>query len=192
MDSLVRRLLEHGFSKEELRNELLKEAGQRFTPGSCASVIFEFYKAIRSYYSYLLGHEFQLYSDRPNQFFNVVNISVDFEDDDHFKMALSAGNNNAVDDLENLNSYKPEEISTFTMLFVLSPQLKDLVASIENDRYKDLFNKTRKFYVSKGDGTLYEGIFEPEWTDEGLLIRLSGLNHNESLGTDLMRTYGYF
>lgn len=190
MNSLVRRLLEQGFSLDDLRNTLLKEAGHRFTPGSCASVVYGFYQAVQSYYAYYLGHEFQLYSDRPKQFFNIVDVFVKGEDF-NFNHSFTAGNDNSLNCLSDLNEYKPEQLSTIRFDFVLAPNLKDLTASIENDRYKDLFKQSHTFYVPKGDGTFYEGVFEPKWSDGGLSVTLTSFNYTGNKGTDLMRTYGY-
>lgn len=158
-------------SIKDVRDALI-EASHTFAPGSISDVVYKFNKAILDYYFDLACHEFQLYSDRPTYFMNPVYCHVAYEDgSDRMVRELHSDKKIDFSDLADLNRIPAMFMSKLNLKYELNPNLQYLHAEIQNDYYASLFTKNRTFAVKSGSKDYLEGLFNPSWSDGGLLIK---------------------
>lgn len=160
-------------SVKEFRGELL-EASKNFAPGSVSKMVYDFERAIRDYYSDLLIHEFQLYSDRPKYVLQLDFVRCYLKDGE--KDFRFNGNGRDLSVFKELNPIDAGDFSGVEFRFTLVPELKYLVKSVEFSFNNELFFKEREFSVARGDGEYYTGKFIPSWSQAGLKISCSGVS----------------
>ena len=185
---MIDQLIKSGKSIKEFRGALL-EASRNFVPGSAAMLIYNYYRAIRKYYSDLLIHEFQLYSDLPKTIFILTGVYAKTPERS-YDFTFSAGKLTDLSSLQELNEVPYEDLSSVEMDFELTPELLYLVKEIQFDFNSELFTKDRNFSVGLGNGMYVTGSFKPQWNDKGLTISGGAFSTDQSTPAVLFNMAG--